>query len=40
VIDEFMVSDYEHVSARSFDEVVTAFEAAVGSVEGDAFRKD
>jgi uncharacterized protein (DUF302 family) len=40
VIDEFIVRHYEHVSARSFDEVVAAFDAAVGSVEDGAFRKE
>jgi uncharacterized protein (DUF302 family) len=40
MIDEFVVCHYEYVSARSFDEVVAAFEAAVGSVEDGAFRKE
>jgi uncharacterized protein (DUF302 family) len=40
MIDEFTVQHYEHISARSFDEVVAAFEAAVGSVEDGAFRKE
>lgn len=33
MIDEFTVRHHEHISARSFDEVVAAFEAALGSVE-------
>jgi uncharacterized protein (DUF302 family) len=40
MIDEFVVRHYEYVSARSFDEVVAAFEAVVGSVEDGAFRKE
>jgi uncharacterized protein (DUF302 family) len=34
VIDSFTVEHHEHVSQRSFDDVVAAFEAELGSVEG------
>jgi uncharacterized protein (DUF302 family) len=34
VIDSFTVQHHEHVSQRSFDDVVAAFEAELGSVEG------
>jgi uncharacterized protein (DUF302 family) len=40
VIDEFIVRHCEHVSSRSFDEVVAAFEVAVGSVEDGVFRRE
>jgi uncharacterized protein (DUF302 family) len=33
----FKVHHNEHVSSRSFEEVVSAFESAVGSVEGTGF---
>lgn len=32
-----MVCHCDHVSARSFEEVIADFEAAVGSVEDDAY---
>ncbi len=34
MIDSFTVEHHEHVSQRSVDEVVAAFEAELGSVEG------
>jgi uncharacterized protein (DUF302 family) len=34
MIDSFTVQHCEHVSHRSYDDVVTAFEAELGSVEG------
>jgi uncharacterized protein (DUF302 family) len=34
MIDSFTVEHHEHVSQRSFDDVVAAFEAELGSVEG------
>ena len=37
--DESKLIHCEHVSARSFDEVVAAFRAAVGAGDGEAFRK-
>ena len=37
--DESTLVHCEHVSVRSFDEVVAAFEAAVGTVNSEAFRK-
>ena len=37
--DESTLIHCEHVSARSFDEVVAAFRAAVGAGDGEAFRK-
>ncbi len=37
--DESVVIHCEHESERTFDEVVTAFEKAVGIVDGDAFQK-
>jgi uncharacterized protein (DUF302 family) len=37
--DESTLIHCEHVSARPFDAVVTAFRAAVGAGDGDAFRK-
>jgi len=37
--DESTLIHYEHVSARSFDEVVAAFRAAVGAADGETFRK-
>jgi len=37
--DESTLIHCEHVSERSFDEVVTAFEKAVGDIAGDAFQK-
>ena len=37
--DESTLIHCEHVSARSFDAVVAAFEAAVGAGNGEAFRK-
>jgi uncharacterized protein (DUF302 family) len=40
MIDEFTIRHYEHVSARSFDEVVAALEGAVGTVEGGKFRAE
>ena len=33
MIDAFTARHYEHVSTRTFEEVVAAFEAATGSVE-------
>jgi len=35
----YSVQHNEHSSTRSFDEVIQAFEAATGSVEGDAWRQ-
>ena len=40
MIDEFTVRHHEHISARSFDEVIAAFEAAVGSVEDGGIEDD
>jgi len=40
MIDEFTVRHYEHVSTKSFDEVVAAFEAAVGSIEKQGFQAE
>ena len=40
MIDEFTVRHYEHISARSFDEVIAAFEAGVGSVEDGGIEDD
>lgn len=37
--DESILIHCEHVSARSFDEVVAAFNAAVGRAQGDALRE-
>jgi len=37
--DESVLIHCEHESERTFDEVVVAFEAAVGVVDGDAFQK-
>ncbi len=37
--DESTLIHCEHVSERSFDEVVSAFEKAVGEVTSDAFQK-
>jgi uncharacterized protein (DUF302 family) len=37
--DESILVHCEHESERTFEEVVTAFEKAVGVVDGDAFRK-
>src|SRR5439155_13754636 len=37
--DESTLVHCEHVSVRSFDEVVAAFEAAVGTVNSEVFRK-
>jgi uncharacterized protein (DUF302 family) len=37
--DESTLVHCEHVSERTFDEVVAAFEKAVGVVDGEAFRK-
>jgi uncharacterized protein (DUF302 family) len=37
--DQSTLTHCEHVSARSFDEVVAAFQAAVGAGDGEAFRK-
>src|SRR5260370_1205703 len=37
MIDAFTAKHYEHVSTRLFEEVVAAFEAAVGSVEDGGF---
>jgi uncharacterized protein (DUF302 family) len=36
--DESTLIHCEHVSARSFDEVITAFEATVGPGDGETFR--
>ncbi|WOJ88716.1 DUF302 domain-containing protein [Methylocapsa polymorpha] len=40
MIDEFTVRHHEHISARSFDEVIAAFEAALGSVENGELQDD
>jgi uncharacterized protein (DUF302 family) len=40
MIDEFTVRHHEHISARSFGEVIAAFEAAVGSVEEGEIQDD
>ena len=40
MIEKFTVQHYEHVSTRPFAEVVTSFEAALGSVEGGMFRAE
>jgi uncharacterized protein (DUF302 family) len=40
MIDEFTVRHHEHISARSFDEAVAAFEAALGSVEDGGIQDD
>ena len=40
MIDEFTVRHHEHISARSFDEVIATFEAAVGSVEDGGIEDD
>jgi uncharacterized protein (DUF302 family) len=40
MIDSFTVQHYEHVSKRSFDEVVAAFEAELGSVEDGAIPRE
>jgi uncharacterized protein (DUF302 family) len=37
---DFAVRKHVHVSSRSFEEVVAAFEAAVGSVEGGGFERE
>ncbi len=37
--DESTLIHCEHVSTRSFDEVVAAFEAAVGAGDGETFRR-
>ena len=37
--DESTLIHYEHVSAKSFDEVVAAFEKAVVAGDGETFRK-
>jgi uncharacterized protein (DUF302 family) len=37
--DESTLIQREHVSSRSFDEVVAAFKAAIGQIEGDKFAK-
>jgi uncharacterized protein (DUF302 family) len=37
MIDEYVVKHYEHVSTRSFEEVVNAFEAAVGDGDDGRF---
>jgi uncharacterized protein (DUF302 family) len=39
VKDESVLIHCEHVSERTFEEVVAAFEKAVGVVDGEAFRK-
>jgi uncharacterized protein (DUF302 family) len=36
--DESTLIHFEHISARSYEEVVTAFEAAIGRQSGEAFR--
>ena len=38
MIDEFTVRHHEHISARSFDEVIAAFEAASVKNWGDRRR--
>jgi uncharacterized protein (DUF302 family) len=40
MIDEFTVRHQEHVSTKSFNEVVAAFEAAVGSIEKKGFQAE
>jgi uncharacterized protein (DUF302 family) len=40
MIDEFTVRHHEHISARSFDEVIATFEAAVGLVEDGGIEDD
>jgi uncharacterized protein (DUF302 family) len=40
MIDEFTAQHHEHISARSFDEVIATFEAAVGSVEDGGIEDD
>jgi uncharacterized protein (DUF302 family) len=40
MIDEFTVRYHERISARSFDEVIAAFEAAVGLVEDGGIEND
>jgi len=37
--DDSTLIHYEHVSERTFDEIVTSFEKAVGEVTSDAFQK-
>jgi uncharacterized protein (DUF302 family) len=37
--DESTLVHREHVSARSFDEVVAAFKAAIGEIDGDKFAR-
>ena len=37
MIDEYVVKHYEHVSTKSFEEVVKAFEAAVGDGDDGKF---
>ena len=37
MIDEYVVKHYEHVSTRSFEEVISAFEAAVGDGDDGKF---
>jgi hypothetical protein len=37
MIDEYVVKHYEHVSTRSFEEVVNAFEAGVGDGDDGRF---
>lgn len=34
MIDSYFVQHYEHVTERTFEAVVEAFEAELGSVEG------
>lgn len=40
MIDEYTVRHHEHISARSFDAVIAAFEAAVGLVEDGGIEND
>jgi Domain of unknown function DUF302 len=40
MIDEFTVRHLEYISARPFDEVIAAFEGAVGSVENGGIEDD
>ncbi len=40
MIDSFTVEHYEHVSHRSFEDVVAAFEAELGSVEDGAIPRE
>ena len=40
MIDSFTVQHYEHVSRRSFEDVVAAFEAELGSVEDGAIPRE